>query len=1067
MSGFLTRHRAVAVTLDLLALLTLLSGAGCAPSPGPQEVAGTLRLVLPDAGAAPSGAAVIELPEARVFLRDVNTQAETVTASTQLDGKFHLDAPVGFYQLCWELPGLTGCGRDFMVDDAPVWLGPVDVGAEGPVVHGEVLTGDLRPCWLHDGYFDLAVVTEIRVLDNGGNEVRSGLVANTQGEYAVPGLAPGRYVVHARCELAEAKRDVSLGNSTVAADLALPNRAPVLAAMEAREAGRGVTRVAPGAGVRLAALAREPDDDAIEYLWRLPDGSGSLAGGAAATQDWTLSATPGLHSLYLMARDGKGGYAFKRFDLTVGAAELGFSGQAIDEFTKAAVAGAAVEVNGKATTTNAQGWFSLKVPPAAAERYVLNVRHPAYALLSRVFDRSAEGNTYELIGAQTSLHDPTATIDVVDTGGTGPCGSPGGERQRVPTTPAELFDRQSDEQPRPRPYESCRHRGVHLVVPAGALETVDGADPTPPVRVSRATYNPERRAIPGDYRAVDSTIGPAELLSFGALYAEFHDADGHLLRLREGETAEVRIPVSAMQLSIAAPSIALWTYDESAGFWHDEGTADLVETDEGWMYVGETSHFSEINMDVAGNDPAQATCVRVEVDSSLSAWQSLVLRAYVSYGGDSVQVKETALDGAQYHAIYRIPFGTGLPPNTLRLELRGTFNSQEVVLLDNIINTDARPKMTGTDLWPPYPYTECGDPITLTADPITLPYYGDIDATGRPAFLTGPYGQFLPANADQVATDYYTAIDPADDKTTLGLWWGANGFSATDGSGGTRAAYLNHNDLGFGRDMNCRENGSDLACYVTNYGLPDQNTANADAAETRDAAKRGATVAMEYDASEPLAKRVQFYVYGGGVAASGRIKFADLDGLGPKPVPHLCLVCHGGSFDADNKAKDARFREFDLPSFKYSGNRSWDFGDATLTPAELSAYGSLNQMVRDTSLANLPNSPIRELISNWYPSNDFTSAPVQPDLPSGWGAQTAGYHQVFGTSCRTCHVARDAGVANAPFTFNDLTVFEGTDYAVCGSPKLMPNAFVTYKNFWSDAPRVLLYRTLTSAGTCQ
>jgi hypothetical protein len=64
-----------------------------------------------------------------------------------------------------------------------------------------------------------------------------------------------------------------------------------------------------------------------------PDGSGSIAGGTAATQDWTLPSTPGLHSLYLMARDGKGGCAYKRFDLQVGAADLAFSGQVIDEFT--------------------------------------------------------------------------------------------------------------------------------------------------------------------------------------------------------------------------------------------------------------------------------------------------------------------------------------------------------------------------------------------------------------------------------------------------------------------------------------------------------------------------------------------------------------------------------------------------------------------------------------------------------------------------------------------------------------------------------------------------------------
>jgi hypothetical protein len=579
---------------------------------------------------------------------------------------------------------------------------------------------------------------------------------------------------------------------------------------------------------------------------------------------------------------------------------------------------------------------------------------------------------------------------------------------------------------------------------------------------STATLNPARRALPGDYQAFDFAQSRTELLSFGALFADFRDNGGRPLNLREGTTAEIRIPISDRQMAVAKPQIALWSYDEKTGFWVEEGQAKMRNTSDGWMYVGETKHFSTINMDVAGNDPDFATCVRVEIDASLSAWQNLVLRAYVSYAGDSLQVKETALDGDQYHAIYRIPFGNSFPPNTLRLELRGTFNGQEVVLLDNIINTDARQKMVGNNLWPPYPYTECGDPILLTADPITLPAYGDIDATGRPAFLTGPTGAFLPADGEQTATAYYAAIDPNGDKELLGDWWTQNSFGA-DGSGGTRAPYLNYNDLGFGRDMHCLENGADLACYVTNYGAPDQNPANADAAEDQIGA--GATVTMEYDASEPDgSKRVQFFVYGGGDSTAPRLKFADLDGLGPKPVPHLCQVCHGGTFDeVSNKAVHARFREFDLPSFKYSANRSWDYGQNTLNAAELGAFGTLNSMVRDIS----PNpSPIRSLIDAWYPGADFTLAPVQPQEPVGWNTQPTGYQDVFGQSCRTCHVARDAGGGDSYITFNTYTNFENTDYAVCGSPKLMPNAFITYKNFWTDPARVLLYQALTGSGSC-
>jgi hypothetical protein len=560
------------------------------------------------------------------------------------------------------------------------------------------------------------------------------------------------------------------------------------------------------------------------------------------------------------------------------------------------------------------------------------------------------------------------------------------------------------------------------------------------------------------------------MLSFGALHAEFRDAGGNPVNLRPGTTAEVRVPVSDLQRPVAAPTIAMWSYDEGRGLWIEEGQASLQNTAEGWMYVGTTTHFSEINMDVAGNDPAQATCVRLELGNSLAGWTNLVLRAYVSYAGTSVQVKETALDSAQYHAIFRIPYAPPAPPpNTLRLELRGTYNGVQVVLLDDIIATDApRPKMTGTNLWPDPPYTECGDPIVLEADPVNLPYYGDIDATGRPAFLTGPFGSFLPENGEQVATDYYNTIDPGNAFPTLASWWTGHGFNA-DGTGGSRASYLNHNDLGFGRDMHCTTSGSDLACYVTNYGLPDQNPANADAAEAQDPAKRGATVAMEYKASEPADRRVRFFVYAGGdPAAAGKLKFADLDGLGPKPVPHLCIVCHGGQYDAvANNAIHARFREFDLPSFKYSGGRSWDYAPApnTLTPNELTEFANLNKMVRDIAPAS---SRIDDLINAWYGGGFGPGTPpAKPTPPSGWSGQVNGYHNVYAQSCRTCHIARDDGDPDNYYLFNTSANFATTDFVVCNSPKVMPNAFVTYKNFWSDLQRIIDYKALTGAGTCE
>jgi len=1051
------------------------------PSPGdsgveatgtliPIRVVGTLTLV-----PSPNSADRIELPMTAVFLQD-SLRRQVSTDKTQLDGKFHLSGPsAGAYQVCWSAGAIgSGCGPTFQARAGTNLLPAVIVTPVTQAVTGKVLTADGRPCWLNDPFFKLDVSTAVTLLTAGGSPLQTAL-ANTQGEYAFGGVGAGRYLVRGVCEKSSVQTSLSVGAGAAQANLTLPNHAPRLTGIGSFSAGQGINRAAPGALIQVNATTRDADGDPVEYLWRTLDGSGTLSGANSPSQSWQLGTSAGLQTAYLMARDGKGGYAYERFDLPVGATSVAFSGRVIDETSLAPLTGAVVSVGTIITTTNAQGWFRLAVPPMAApERYVLNISHPLYALLSRISDKDAEGNTYQLIRSQLTSQDPALVIDVVDTQSGGPCGSPGG-RSSTRSLPLQLLSATRNvavpaKVAVPNTEPPCRHRGAHITLPAGILVDSGQQPAVGPVSLSMTTMNPARRTLPGDYRAVDLASQPAELLSFGALFAQFRDANGRPLNLRHGTTAQIRVPVSDEQLPAAQPAIALWSYDEQRGLWIEEGTASLQNTAEGWMYVGTTRHFSFLNMDVAGNDPAQATCVRFQLGASLNGWTNLVLRAYVSYGGTQLQVKETALDGAQYHAIYRIPYAPPAPPpNTLRLELRGTYNGTEVVLLNNIIATDApRPKMTGNNLWPPSPYTECGDIVVLEADPVNLPQYGDINATGRPAFLTGPHGQFLPQNGDQTSAAYYDTIDPGNaTNPTLSAWWSNHGFSGVDGSGGTHAAYLNNNDLGFGRDMNCRQNGTDLACYVTNYGLPDQNPANADAAATKDPSKRAATVAMEYLSSEPADRRVRFYVYAGGdPATAGKLNYADLDGLGPKPVPHLCIVCHGGSFTGAN-VTEARFREFDLPSYKYSGNRSWDFAPApnTLTNAELTAFADLNHLVRDFAPAT---SPMKDLIDNWYPGGfGPNTAPVLPAVPAGWSTETSVYHNVYSKSCRTCHIARDDGVANNFYTFNSSSDYSGTSFAVCGSPKVMPNAFVTYRNFWNDPQRVIDYKNFTQAGTCQ
>jgi hypothetical protein len=80
---------------------------------------------------------------------------------------------------------------------------------------------------------------------------------------------------------------------------------------------------------------------------------------------------------------------------------------------------------------------------------------------------------------------------------------------------------------------------------------------------------------------------------------------GEDLNLAEGSTAEITVPLDASLLSDAPATIPLWYFDETNGYWIEEGQATLV----GNTYVGTVSHFSFWNCDI----PAEAVnlCVTV------------------------------------------------------------------------------------------------------------------------------------------------------------------------------------------------------------------------------------------------------------------------------------------------------------------------------------------------------------------------------------------------------------------------------------------------------------------------
>jgi CSLREA domain-containing protein len=283
---------------------------------------------------------------------------------------------------------------------------------------------------------------------------------------------------------------------------------------------------------------------------------------------------------------------------------------------------------------------------------------------------------------------------------------------------------------------------------------------------------------------------------------------------------------------------------------------------------------------------------------------------------------------------------------------------------------------------------------------------------------------------------YYAALDSAfGPTTTFSQWKTKYGFS---GSNDVRAIYYNAGDLGFGREMHCRQSGLDVACYVVNHGL---GAATPPAAAVNDAVANQhilPTVAMVYKnalAGQP--NDVSFYIY----APDGtRLNSVALDGEGEKFTPQLCLPCHGGNYDGTtHSVSGANFLPFDTASFSYSAQAGYTLAD------QQEAFRQLNALVWGTN----PTALITELIDGWYGDVNTPGNTPNPNFVApGYAGDPGLYNNVVKPYCRTCHIAQGFNLGTpADVSAAQYAVFTGF---------YMPHSQLTSHNFWnSPAPAYL------------
>ncbi|HSZ86101.1 MAG TPA: hypothetical protein VK787_08730 [Puia sp.] len=94
--------------------------------------------------------------------------------------------------------------------------------------------------------------------------------------------------------------------------------------------------------------------------------------------------------------------------------------------------------------------------------------------------------------------------------------------------------------------------------------------------------------MPGDLRGISTNNQQNILKVFGMASVEMDDASGEKLQLATGKTATITLPIPSSLQAGAPATIPLWYFDETKGFWKQEGSA----TKQGANYVGSVAHFT-------------------------------------------------------------------------------------------------------------------------------------------------------------------------------------------------------------------------------------------------------------------------------------------------------------------------------------------------------------------------------------------------------------------------------------------------------------------------------------------
>jgi len=354
-----------------------------------------------------------------------------------------------------------------------------------------------------------------------------------------------------------------------------------------------------------------------------------------------------------------------------------FSGWVVDQRGQA-IADAVVRINNDDVRTSKDGKFKLAVN--AKEEYFISVKHAEHADLYRNSRTALKDQVYILPDASVKVVDPAATVTLVD------------ERPVI---------------------DGIIRAGATFTLPPNALVDENGNAPSGTIRGAIATLDLSRGEGPQEWGITDGSGRDGFLVSYGAVFIEFSSMDGSkVYQLKSGMSGQLTLPVTPSMESFApaTPSTPFWYYDKKDGKWHEAGSSsyDAVSG----SYKGTVNHLSTINTDIAKFE--NAACLAITLDPSITPGHQLRIR-YHSGGTPFGQVPTFTMNDV-LNAAWRLPANTNVLLELLNAG--GEVLSNLVVedpagtpLVNTVVNTGAA-LPSGSNLWPPTPFTTCKQ-ITL------------------------------------------------------------------------------------------------------------------------------------------------------------------------------------------------------------------------------------------------------------------------------------------------------------------------------------------------------------------